>query len=128
MVKKLFAMMAAACACALALGSPLLVLDEPTASLDPKTSRQIMRLVRELVAERQTPAIINIHDVALARAHADRIIGMKDGLIVFDAEASALTDAALTRIYGEEDWSTPQDEEDDAPSAKAATAPVGALS
>ena len=67
----------------------LLLLDEPTASLDPKTSRQIMRLVRELVAERQTPAIINIHDVALARAHADRIIGMKDGLIVFDAEASA---------------------------------------
>ena len=93
----------------------LLLLDEPTASLDPKTSRQIMRLVRELVAERQTPAIINIHDVALARAHADRIIGMKDGLIVFDAEASALTDAALTEIYGEEDWSAPQGEDDEAP-------------
>ncbi len=106
----------------------LLLLDEPTASLDPKTSRQIMRLVRELVAERQTPAIINIHDVALARAHADRIIGMKDGLIVFDAEASALTDAALTRIYGEEDWSTPQDEDDEAPAPTATMAPVGALS
>lgn len=107
----------------------LLLLDEPTASLDPKTSRQIMRLVRELVAERQTPAIINIHDVALARAHADRIIGMKDGLIVFDAEASALTDAALTRIYGEEDWSTPLDEDDEAPAVPAvATAQVGALS
>jgi len=106
----------------------LLLLDEPTASLDPKTSRQIMRLVRELVAERQTPAIINIHDVALARAHADRIIGMKDGLIVFDAEASALTDAALTRIYGEEDWSTPQDEDDEAPATVATMAPAGALS
>jgi len=106
----------------------LLLLDEPTASLDPKTSRQIMRLVRELVAERQTPAIINIHDVALARAHADRIIGMKDGLIVFDAEASALTDAALTRIYGEEDWSTPRDEDDEAPAPVATMAPVGALS
>ena len=106
----------------------LLLLDEPTASLDPKTSRQIMRLVRELVAERQTPAIINIHDVALARVHADRIIGMKDGLIVFDAEASALTDAALTRIYGEEDWSTPHDEDDEAPAPATAMAPVGALS
>lgn len=106
----------------------LLLLDEPTASLDPKTSRQIMRLVRELVAERQTPAIINIHDVALARAHADRIIGMKDGLIVFDAEASALTDAALTRIYGEEDWSTPQDDDREAPVPAATMAPVGALS
>ncbi|MGO4174554.1 phosphonate ABC transporter ATP-binding protein [Bosea sp. TAF32] len=106
----------------------LLLLDEPTASLDPKTSRQIMRLVRELVAERQTPAIINIHDVALARAHADRIIGMKDGLVVFDAEAPALTDAALTRIYGEEDWSTPQDEEAETFPASATMAPLGALS
>ena len=94
----------------------LLLLDEPTASLDPKTSRQIMRLVRELVAERQTPAIINIHDVALARAHADRIIGLRDGLLVFDAPADELTDEALTRIYGEEDWSTPA-EADDEPEA-----------
>ena len=54
---------------------------------------------------------------------------MKDGLIVFDAEASALTDAALTRIYGEEDWSTPRDVDDEAPAAPAvATAQVGALS
>jgi phosphonate transport system ATP-binding protein len=105
----------------------LLLLDEPTASLDPKTSRQIMRLVRELVAERQTPAIINIHDVELARAYADRIIGMKDGLIVFDAEASALTDAALTEIYGEEDWSAPPDEDDGARPA-AAMVPLGASS
>ncbi|MGO4404798.1 phosphonate ABC transporter ATP-binding protein [Bosea sp. RAF48] len=105
----------------------LLLLDEPTASLDPKTSRQIMRLVRELVAERQTPAIINIHDVALARAYADRIIGMKDGLIVFDAEAAALTDAALTRIYGEEDWSSPQEEDEEATPAAAAPASLGAL-
>jgi len=98
----------------------LLLLDEPTASLDPKTSRQIMRLVRELVAERQTPAIINIHDVALARAYADRIIGLKDGLLVFDATADALTDEALTRIYGEEDWSTPRDEDEDEQPSRAA--------
>ena len=96
----------------------LLLLDEPTASLDPKTSRQIMRLVRELVAERQTPAIINIHDVALARAYADRIIGLRDGLVVFDAAAEALSDEALTDIYGEEDWAPAraEDEEDESPS------------
>ncbi|WP_449256804.1 phosphonate ABC transporter ATP-binding protein [Bosea sp. (in: a-proteobacteria)] len=105
----------------------LLLLDEPTASLDPKTSRQIMRLVRELVAERQTPAIINIHDVALARAYADRIIGMKDGLVVFDAEAGALTDAALGRIYGEEDWSSPQEEDEELPAGPAAMASLGMM-
>lgn len=93
----------------------LLLLDEPTASLDPKTSRQIMRLVRELVAERQTPAIINIHDVALARAYADRIIGLRDGIVVFDAEASALTETALTEIYGAEDWAPAPSEDDDEP-------------
>ena len=45
----------------------LLLVDEPTASLDPKTSRQIMRLICEICAERQLAAIINIHDVALAQ-------------------------------------------------------------
>ncbi|MGO3244639.1 MAG: phosphonate ABC transporter ATP-binding protein, partial [Halomonas sp.] len=55
------------------LQSPkLLLVDEPTASLDPKTSRQIMRLIRELCAERDLAAIINIHDVALAKQFADR--------------------------------------------------------
>lgn len=82
----------------------LLLLDEPTASLDPKTSRQIMRLVGELVAEHKTPAIINIHDVALAKSHADRIVGLSEGALVFDDTPDQLTDAALARIYGDEDW------------------------
>ena len=46
----------------------LLLVDEPTASLDPKTSRQIMRLIGELANERSTPALVNLHDVALARS------------------------------------------------------------
>ena len=57
----------------------LLLVDEPTASLDPKTSRQIMRLIGELASERATPALVNLHDVALARSFADRIIGFKAG-------------------------------------------------
>ena len=50
----------------------LLLVDEPTASLDPKTSRQIMRLICELCKERGLSAIINIHDVQLARIFAER--------------------------------------------------------
>ena len=84
----------------------LLLVDEPTASLDPKTSRQIMRLVVELAKERGTPALINIHDVALARSFADRIIGLSDGKIGFDGTASEVSDQVLTDIYGEEDWSS----------------------
>ncbi len=83
----------------------LLLVDEPTASLDPKTSRQIMRLIRELCQERQLPAIINLHDVALAQAFSERVIGLRKGKIVFDGPPDGLTPDTLTHIYGEEDWS-----------------------
>ncbi len=84
----------------------LLLVDEPTASLDPKTAREIMRLLVELAHDRGTPALVNIHDVALAQAFSDRIIGLRQGAIVFDGTAGDVTEAVLTEIYGEEDWST----------------------
>ena len=82
----------------------LLLIDEPTASLDPKTSRQIMRLICELCAERDLAAIVNIHDVALAQMFAERIVGLRHGEVVFDGPPDGLTPAVLTEIYGEEDW------------------------
>jgi len=82
----------------------LLLVDEPTASLDPKTSRQIMRLIREICDERQLLAIINIHDVVLAEQFVQRIVGLRAGEVVFDGRPAELDEAALTRIYGEEDW------------------------
>ena len=84
----------------------LLLVDEPTASLDPKTSRQIMRLIVELAHERGTPTLVNIHDVGLAQSFSDRIIGLADGQIVFDGTSQHITEQVLTQIYGEEDWST----------------------
>ena len=86
----------------------LLLVDEPTASLDPKTSRQIMRLIKEVCEERGLPAIINIHDVPLAQAFSDRIIGLRAGQVVFDGPPSDLDDKVLTEIYGEEDWTAMQ--------------------
>jgi phosphonate transport system ATP-binding protein len=82
----------------------LLLVDEPTASLDPKTSRQIMRLICELCAERGLAAIINIHDVALAQMFVQRVVGLQSGEIKFDGPPEALTSDVLTQIYGEEDW------------------------
>ncbi|MDH3634033.1 MAG: phosphonate ABC transporter ATP-binding protein [Gammaproteobacteria bacterium] len=82
----------------------LLLVDEPTASLDPKTSRQIMRLICELCDERQLAAIINIHDVLLAQMFARRIVGLQLGTIVYDGPPEDLTSEVLTDIYGEEDW------------------------
>ena len=82
----------------------LLLVDEPTASLDPKTSRQIMRLVCELCRERGLAAIINIHDVALAQMFVQRVVGLRFGAIEFDGPPDTLTPEVLTTIYGEEDW------------------------
>jgi len=89
---------------ALAQEPELLLVDEPTASLDPKTSRQIMRLLTEICAERNLPAIVNIHDVPLAQQFMQRIVGLNAGRVVFDGAPEDLTEAALTTIYGAEDW------------------------
>ncbi|MGH6734694.1 MAG: phosphonate ABC transporter ATP-binding protein [Methyloceanibacter sp.] len=91
----------------------LLLIDEPTASLDPKTARQIMRLICEVCRERSLPAIISMHDVLLAKMFVDRIIGLRAGEIVFDGAPAMLNTATLTEIYGEEDWTQIHQGDDD---------------
>ena len=82
----------------------MLLADEPTSSLDPKTSVEIMQLLADVGRQHAIPVIINMHDVELARRFADRIVGMSGGTIVFDGPPAALDDAMLTRIYGGEGW------------------------
>ena len=80
----------------------LLLVDEPTASLDPAASVRIMSLIAEVCAENGLAAVINMHDVALARRFCPRILGLHEGRIVFDGPPADLDDAVLTEIYGEE--------------------------
>ena len=82
----------------------LLLADEPTSSLDPKTSVEIMQLMCGLAAENEIPVMINMHDVELAKRFAGRIIGMSGGDIVYDGAPDGLTDEALKKIYGGEGW------------------------
>ena len=77
----------------------ILLADEPTASLDPKTSEQIMELLRTLSDELSLPVLINIHNVAEAKAYTDRIVGMRYGRIIFDGLPAQLDDAAMDEIY-----------------------------
>ncbi|HEX5959007.1 MAG TPA: phosphonate ABC transporter ATP-binding protein [Hyphomicrobiaceae bacterium] len=106
----------------------LLLVDEPTASLDPKTSRQIMRLICEICAERQLAAIINIHDVALAQMFVGRIVGLRAGKVVYDGPPSGLGQDTLVAIYGEEDWTAlsarHKEEAEDAAEVAAAAKPA----
>jgi len=82
----------------------LLLADEPTSSLDPKTSVEIMDLLAALARDRTIPVVINMHDVGLATRFADRIIGMSAGQVVFDGPANQLSDERLKQIYGGKDW------------------------
>lgn len=82
----------------------LLLADEPTSSLDPKTSVEIMELIAGLAERLAIPVLVNIHNVDLAKRFAWRIIGMAGGRIVFDGPPGALETHHLTMIYGGEDW------------------------
>jgi phosphonate transport system ATP-binding protein len=82
----------------------LVLADEPTSSLDPKTSVEIMDLLARLARARGAPVIVNIHNVDLARRFADRIIGMAQGAIVFDGPPAALEERHLLAIYGGQGW------------------------
>jgi phosphonate transport system ATP-binding protein len=77
----------------------ILLADEPTASLDPKTSQQIMALTRELSDEISLPVLVNIHNVHQARTFADRVLGMRYGIMMFDGAGADLTDDVLDDIY-----------------------------
>jgi phosphonate transport system ATP-binding protein len=82
----------------------LILADEPTSSLDPKTSVEIMELIAQRAGERDIPAVVNIHNVELGRRFADRIIGMSKGEIVFDGPPNKLQDSDLLAIYGGQGW------------------------
>ena len=82
----------------------VLLADEPTSSLDPKTSVEIMEILVALSNAHQIPLLINIHDVELAKRFTTRIIGLSKGGIVYDGPPAELTRDNLKEIYGGEDW------------------------
>ena len=82
----------------------LLLADEPTSSLDPKTSVEIMELLAAQGDASGIPVIVNIHDVELARRYAGRIVGMSGGHVVYDGDGHGLDATMLKTIYGGESW------------------------
>lgn len=70
------------CAIALACDPRLLIADEPTTGLDITTQKAVMDLVRDLIRERGMSSLLITHDLGLAAQYCDRIMVMKDGLIV----------------------------------------------
>jgi len=81
---------------------PTVVLaDEPVASLDLSNGRLIMQTLRRVASAVGITVIATLHHVELAKSYADRILGLKEGRLVFDGTPSQLSDAALFEIFGE---------------------------
>ena len=80
----------------------LLLLDEPTSSLDPKISREIMNLVKEMASELKVPCLCNIHDVQLAMDFCNKIIGIQEGTKMFEGTPESLNKEKLQEIYAME--------------------------
>ncbi|UOQ50064.1 phosphonate ABC transporter ATP-binding protein [Gracilibacillus caseinilyticus] len=78
----------------------LILADEPVASLDPPTSHQVMKYLKQINREDNITTIVNLHFIDMAMEYADRIIGMRAGEVVFDGPASEVTEKTFEEIYG----------------------------
>jgi len=80
----------------------LLLLDEPTSALDPKISREVMGLIKNMAQEFGVPCLCNIHDVKLAMEFCNKIIGLQDGVKMFDGPTEQMDQSQLDKIYAME--------------------------
>jgi phosphonate transport system ATP-binding protein len=89
--------------CRALMQNPKMILaDEPIASLDPMNARMVMESLRKIHDEKNLTVISNLHTLDTAKTYCDRIIGMKDGAIVFDDVPEKLSDKLAREIYGAE--------------------------
>ncbi|MBS3766032.1 phosphonate ABC transporter ATP-binding protein [Candidatus Bipolaricaulota bacterium] len=77
----------------------IILVDEPTSSLDPEISRNVMDLIEEVSREDNMPVLINLHDVDLAKDYGERILGLRDGEKIFDDLPEKFDEGAMDRIY-----------------------------
>lgn len=84
----------------LAQNPQIILADEPVASLDPVTAKQVMDDFKRINREMNITVLINIHHVDLALQYADRVVGIQAGRVVFDGKAEDVTKDVLAEVYG----------------------------
>ena len=77
----------------------IILADEPVASLDPITAKQVMQDFVRINKEYKISILLNIHHVDLALKYCDRVIGIRAGEIVFDGPASTITQEQIDEVY-----------------------------
>ncbi|MED4072992.1 phosphonate ABC transporter ATP-binding protein [Priestia endophytica] len=85
---------------ALAQEAKIILADEPVASLDPLTTKQVMDDLKRINEELGITTVVNLHFIDLARQYATRIIGLRAGEVVFDGSVDEATDEKFAEIYG----------------------------
>ena len=85
---------------ALAQEPNVMLADEPVASLDPVTSRVVMKYLKKINEELGITTIVNLHFLDLAKEFGDRLIGLKDGELVYDGKITEVNDQDFQNIYG----------------------------
>ena len=81
----------------------IILADEPIASLDPMNAQVVMQALRDIHEEDGRMVIANLHTLDTARRYCDRVIGMRDGRIVFDGTPDQLSTGVARDIYGADD-------------------------
>lgn len=81
----------------------VILADEPIASLDPMNAQVVMDALRRIHEEDGRMVVANLHTLDTARRYCDRVIGMRDGRIVFDGTPDQLTTGVARDIYGADD-------------------------
>ena len=84
----------------------ILLADEPVASLDPVTGRQILELLKDLQRQEGLTVLMNSHNLELSREYSDQLLGLREGRIVYDGPADA-DPAQLEKIYARGQEETP---------------------
>ena len=85
---------------ALAQEPSLVLADEPVAALDPVTSRQVMGDLQRINREMGITTLVNLHFLDLAREYGQRLVGLREGEVVFDGDIGDVTDDTFREIYG----------------------------
>ena len=85
----------------------LLLADEPIASLDPQSAKTVMDCIKKMTTQLSLACIVNLHQVEFAKRFATRIIGLKDGQIIFDGAPEGLSEEMISYIYDSEEDEMP---------------------
>jgi phosphonate transport system ATP-binding protein len=80
-------------------GAEAFLVDEPLSALDPALAAQTLQVLQQEAAARGASLVCSLHQVEMARAHFPRIVGLRDGRIVFDARSEEVSDAMIAALY-----------------------------